>query len=119
PIMAVGLALNVTCVLVALSGVNLHQFLIALFLLGVGWNFLFTGSTTLSLQTYSPEEKDRAQGALNFFVFATLALSSFASGVLVTTRGWALLNYGSLVPVALTAASLVWLWTQQRRALAA
>jgi MFS family permease len=58
-----------------------------LFLLGVGWNFVFTGSTTLSLSAYTPEEKDRAQGALNFFVFATLALSSFASGVLVTTRG--------------------------------
>ena len=88
----------------ALSGVELHQFLVALFLLGVGWNFLFTGSTTLSLSAYAPEEKDRAQGALNFFVFATLAVSSLASGVLVTTQGWTLLNYGSLVPVALTGA---------------
>ena len=77
---------------------------------------MYTGSTTLSLQTYSPEEKDRAQGSLNFFVFATLALTSFASGVLVTTRGWELLNLGSLVPVALTGAALVWLWMQQRRA---
>ena len=67
------------------------------------------------MQTYSPEEKDRAQGALNFFVFATLALTSFASGVLVTTRGWELLNLGSMVPVALTGAALVWLWMQQRR----
>jgi MFS family permease len=116
PIMGVGVVLNAACIAVALSGVDLHQFLIALFLLGVGWNFLFTGSTTLSLQTYSPEEKDRAQGALNFFVFATLALTSFASGVLVTTRGWELLNLGSMVPVALTGAALVWLWLQQRRA---
>jgi len=115
PIMGVGVVLNAACIAVALSGVDLHQFLIALFLLGVGWNFLFTGSTTLSLQTYSPEEKDRAQGALNFFVFATLALTSFASGVLVTTRGWELLNLGSMVPVALTGAALVWLWMQQRR----
>ncbi|MDP1998894.1 MAG: MFS transporter [Rhodoferax sp.] len=116
PVMGVGVVLNAACIAVALSGVDLHQFLIALFLLGVGWNFLFTGSTTLSLQTYSPEEKDRAQGALNFFVFATLALTSFASGVLVTTRGWELLNLGSMVPVALTGAALVWLWMQQRRA---
>jgi MFS family permease len=115
-IMGVGVALNALCILVALSGVDLQQFLIALFLLGVGWNFLFTGSTTLSLQTYSPEEKDRAQGALNFFVFATLAVSSLASGVLVTTRGWQLLNVGSLLPVALTAAALVWLWLRQVRA---
>ena len=114
-IMFVGVLLNALCIAVALSGVDLHQFLIALFLLGVGWNFLFTGSTTLSLQTYTPEEKDRAQGALNFFVFATLALSSFASGVLVTTRGWALLNFGSMLPVALTASALVWLTLNQRR----
>ncbi len=114
PIMGVGVALNAACIGVALTGVDLHQFLIALFLLGVGWNFLFTGSTTLSLQTYTPEEKDRAQGALNFFVFATLALSSFASGVLVTTRGWELLNLGSLVPVALTGAALGWLGLQRK-----
>jgi MFS family permease len=116
PIMAVGVLLNALCIGVALSGVELHQFLIALFLLGVGWNFLFTGSTTLSLTTYTPEEKDRAQGALNFFVFATLAVSSLASGVLVTTRGWALLNAGSLLPVALTGVALAWLWLRQRRA---
>jgi MFS family permease len=114
PIMGMGVLLNALCIAVALSGVDLHQFLIALFLLGVGWNFLFTGSTTLSLQTYTPQEKDRAQGALNFFVFAVTAISSFASGVLVTTQGWQLLNAGSLVPVALTGAAIVWLQTRPK-----
>jgi MFS family permease len=109
PVMGIGVALNLACVLVALSGVQLHQFVVALFLLGVGWNFLFTGSTTLSLAAYGPEEKDRAQGALNFFVFGTLAVSSLSSGVLVTTQGWTLLNYGSLIPVAMTGAALLWL----------
>ena len=109
PIMGVGVLLNLLCIGIALSGVELHQFIAALLLLGVGWNFLFTGSTTLSLQTYTPVEKDRAQGALNFFMFATLALTSFASGVLVTTSGWAILNLGSLLPVALIGAALVWL----------
>ncbi|MES2632512.1 MAG: MFS transporter [Pseudomonadota bacterium] len=109
PVMGVGVALFLACIVVALAGVELHQFLIALFLLGVGWNFLFTGSTTLSLAAYGPLEKDRAQGALNFFVFATLAITSLASGVLVTTQGWTLLNYGSLVPVVLTGAALVWM----------
>jgi MFS family permease len=116
PIMGVGVLLNAACIVIALSGVDLHQFLIALFLLGVGWNFLFTGSTTLSLQTYTPAEKDRAQGALNFFVFAVTALSSFASGVLVTTQGWQLLNAGSLIPVALTGAAIVWLKTRPHAA---
>ena len=112
PIMGIGVLLNAICIGVALSGVDLHQFLIALFLLGVGWNFLFTGSTTLSLQTYTPQEKDRAQGALNFFVFATTAVSSFASGVLVTTQGWQLLNAGSLLPVLVTGAAILWLRRQ-------
>ena len=118
PVMGVGLALNFCCIAVALSGVELHQFTVALFMLGVGWNFLFTGSTTLSLSTYRPEEKDKAQGALNFFVMITLALSSLASGVLVTTQGWTLLNWGSIVPVAMTATALLWLAMRQRRATA-
>jgi MFS family permease len=113
-IMGVGVVLNFLCILIALSGQDLHQFLIALFLLGLGWNFLFTGSTTLALNTYAPEEKDRAQGAINFFTFAVLALSSFASGALVTTRGWALLNLGSLLPIVLTGVALAWLAFQRR-----
>jgi len=115
PVMGVGLLLNVACILIALSGVELHRFLAALFLLGVGWNFLFTGSTTLSLSAYTAQERDRAQGALNFCIFATLAVSSLASGVLVTTQGWQWLNLGSLVPVVLTGAGLLWLARVQRR----
>jgi MFS family permease len=116
PIMGVGVMLNLVCIAIALSGVNLHQFLIALFLLGVGWNFLFTGSTTLSLQSYRPEEKDRAQAAINFFVFATMAVTSFASGAIVTTQGWQLLNLGSLLPVALIGGALLWLAWARRAA---
>ena len=108
-IMGVGVLLNIGCIAVALSGVDLHQFLFPLFMLGVGWNFLFTGSTTLSMQAYTPQEKNRAQAAINFCVFATMALTSFASGALVTTQGWAWLNWGSLIPVTLTGAGLVWL----------
>ena len=115
-IMATGLALNIACVLIALSGVEFKQFLVALFLLGLGWNFLFTGATTLALTAYRPEEKDKAQGALNFCVFTVLALSSLSSGVLVTTQGWTLLNLGSLLPLALTGLALAWLCLKQRAA---
>ena len=114
PIMGVGVVLNVACILIALSGQDLHQFLIGLFLLGVGWNFLFTGGTTLAMQAYRPEEKDRAQAAINFAVFSTMAVTSFASGALVTTQGWTLLNLGSLLPVAVTGAALLWLARHQR-----
>jgi MFS family permease len=110
PVMALGVLLNVACIVVALTGVELMHFTSALFLLGVGWNFLFTGSTSLSLAAYRPEEKDRAQGLINFFVFGVMAFSSFASGALVTTQGWWWLNAGSLVPVALTGWLLLWLY---------
>ncbi|TXH80946.1 MFS transporter [Thauera aminoaromatica] len=115
-IMGVGVVLNFACVAVALSGQDLHQFLLALFLLGVGWNFLFTGATTLSMEAYRPEEKDKAQAAINFVVFAVMAFTSFASGALVTTQGWNLLNVGSIAPLALTAAALGWLALLRRRA---
>ncbi|MFT4243444.1 MAG: MFS transporter, partial [Acidovorax sp.] len=116
PVMGAGVALNLACVAVALAGLELHHFTVALLLLGMGWNFLFTGSTTLAMQAYRPEEKDRAQAAINFFVFATMALTSFASGALVTTQGWALLNRGSLLPIAATGLALAWLAAQRRNA---
>jgi len=115
PVMAVGLALNLLCVAIALSGIDFKQFLLALFLLGLGWNFIFTGSTTLAMTAYRPEEKDKAQGALNFCVFAVLALTSLASGVLVTTQGWTLLNIGSLLPLGVTALAIGWLALSRRR----
>ena len=102
-----GLVLNVLCVGIALSGQEVSQFLWSMLVLGVGWNFLFTASTTLSTQAYRPEEKDRAQGVLNFCVFATMTLTSFASGALVTTEGWHWLNMGSLLPLGLVALALL------------
>ena len=56
-----------------------------------------------------------AQAGINFFVFATMAVTSFASGALVTTKGWELLNYGSLVPIGLTGLGLIWLALHERR----
>jgi len=116
-IMAVGIALNFLCIGVALTGTDLHQFLIALFVLGVGWNFLFTASTTLSLQAYRPEEKDRVQGILNFCVFFVMAMTSFGSGALVTTQGWFWLNIGSIVPMAIMTLGLIWFVRQSSNSL--
>ena len=115
PIMFVGAVLNIICVVVALSGVDLMQFLVALLLLGVGWNFLYTGGTTLLTQAYRPEEKNRAQGLMDSCVFWTMAATSFASGALITTQGWTWLNLGSLLPIALVIAALLWLVVRQRK----
>ncbi len=108
PVLWAGVALNLACIALALSGIDLMHFTASLFLLGVGWNFLFTAGTALALQSYRPEEKDKAQAAINFCVFAVMALSSFSAGALVTTRGWPLLNMGSLLPLALVAGLLLW-----------
>jgi MFS family permease len=113
-IMGVGVVLNLLCIAIALTGVDFNQFLFALFLLGVGWNFLFTGSTILAMTAYRPEERDKAQAAMNFFVFSTMAFTSFGSGALITSQGWNILNLGSLVPVAVTAGALIWLSSTRR-----
>jgi len=113
PVMGVGVLLNLACIGVALTGQEPQQFLVALCMLGVGWNFLFTGSTTLAMQGYRSEEKNRAQALINFCMFATMAFTSFASGALVTTQGWNWLNLGSLVPVLAMGAGLLWLYVKQ------
>ena len=119
PVMAVGAVLNFVCVAVALSGVDLMQFLVALFALGVGWNFLYTGGSTLLTRSYRPEEKNRAQGMMDTCVFWTMALSSFSSGALITTQGWTWLNLGSLLPITLVLSAVVWLGVSNRRPAAA
>jgi MFS family permease len=116
PVMAAGVVLNVVCIAIALAGVELMHFTVALLALGVGWNFLFVGGTTLFTQAYSPEEKTTAQAAMDTLIFTTMTLTSFSSGALVTTSGWTLLNLGSIVPVVIAGAAIGWLALQRRGA---
>ena len=109
PIMVTGLLLNAACVVLALSGTDVMYFLGALLVLGVGWNFLYIGGSTLATHTYAPEEKTKAQAALDFCVYATMTLTSFSSGALVTTGGWTAMNLGALAPIGLLAVALLWL----------
>jgi len=107
--MATGVLLNLGCVILALSGQDVMHFMGALTVLGVGWNFLYIGGTTLLTETYRPQEKTTAQAAMDTTVYATMTVTSFSSGALVTTGGWHWMNWGSLVPIAATAAALIWL----------
>ncbi len=116
PVMVTGLALNVVCVLIALSGVDLMHFLAALITLGVGWNFLFIGGTTLATEAYRPEERTTAQAAVDFCVYTTMTFTAFGSGALVTTGGWQAMNLGALLPLALLGGALAWLALRQRQA---
>ena len=114
PILSAGVLLNLLAIAIALSGIEVMNFLISMFIVGVGWNFLFTAGTALSLKAYRPEEKDKAQGAINFCVFSVMMVTSFSSGALVATQGWTLLNYISLIPVALTGIAVLWYVWQDR-----
>ena len=92
------------------------HFIGALFVLGVGWNFLYIGGTTLLTEAYRPEERTTAQGAMDFWVYATMTLTSFSSGALVTTGGWTSMNLGTLLPLGLLGAALLWLASHRRAA---
>ena len=98
-----------------LSGSDLLHFISALFLLGVAWNFLFNSSTVVAMTTFKPEEKNKAEAAINFCVFGTMALSSFSSGALVTTQGWQFLNLGTLIPTVIVALSIMWLYLKRHQ----
>lgn len=109
PVMATGALLYLGCVLFALSGEDVMHFAGALVALGVGWNFLYIGGTTLFTETYRPEERTTAQAAMDTTVLGTMAITSFSSGALVTTGGWSWMNLGSLVPLAAMVLALLWL----------
>jgi len=91
-VIGAGLVLFAACATTALQGVAVPNFLFALVLLGVGWNFLYTGGTTLLTEAYRPAEKAKTQGINDLIVFTTMAVSSLASGAMVSTAGWEAMN---------------------------
>lgn len=120
PLMFVGAALNLVCIGIALAGVAVANFWWSLVLLGVGWNFLYIGATTLLTETYRPEERAKAQGLNDQSIFMVMAISSFTSGMTVTAAGWARVNLLALPLVAAIAATIVWYgWRSRARKAAA
>lgn len=99
-----GFALLAGHVLVVLHGVAFANFLLALVLLGVGWNFAFVGATALLTTTYSAPEQAKAQAANDFTVFAFVAIASLSSGWLYDRFGWQALNQVGLVALVVAAA---------------
>ncbi len=109
-ILMAGVVLMVACIGFALSGVTLLHFWWALFLLGIGWNFLYIGGTTLLTETYRPEERAKVQGSNDFMVFGVQAVSSISAGALVLGGGWTLLNLyaiPAIVVIAIAVAALI------------
>jgi MFS family permease len=110
-----GVVLEAVSVAIALSGVTVAHFIAALALLGVGWNFMYTGGTTLLTEAYTPAEKSKTQGANDFIVFSIMGVSSFSSGALVSVAGWDKMNAGALPVLVVVAAAVAWLaWLRAR-----
>ena len=118
-VMLAGVVLLATHVALALSGTALPYFISALTFLGVGWNFLFIGSTTLLTQTYTPAERGRAQAFNDFTVVIIGLLSSASSGVFLAFLGWQKMNLILLPWLGLAAVALIWFARRQRLAAAA
>jgi MFS family permease len=114
-----GLAILIVSGVVAMAGITLWHFWGALILLGFGWNFGFIGATSMVTRCYRPEERNKVQSFNDFLIFGSLALSSLASGKLLVSFGWEVVN-GVLFPVIVIAGGLlIWLVLRDRSARAA
>jgi len=113
-IMFIGALLLIACAAVALSGQLYSHFLIGLVLLGLGWNFLYIGGTTLLTEAYLPSEKAEVQGINEFMVFSSTAFTAFSSGYLLHTLGWEKLNYYTLPVIGFAACIILLLGWQVR-----
>ena len=91
-IMQIGFALLLGHVAITLLGFEFLNFLSALILLGVGWNFAFIGGTTLLTQTYRPSEQLKVQAINEFAVFGLVAMATLSAGWLYDRFGWITLN---------------------------
>lgn len=115
PIMLAGATIFVGHVLMTLTGTGFGSFAIALVLLGVGWNFMYIGGTTLLTTTYAPAEKARAQAINDMTIFAVGLACSFSAGGLLEILGWQKMNLVLLPWLLLAAAALAWLGVRQQR----
>jgi hypothetical protein len=119
-IVATGLVILASAGAVAISGVELENFFIALILLGIGWNFGFIGATAMLAASHAPEERGRMQGMNDMLVFGCVTLASFASGGLMNCSGgtpeagWTAVNLFMLPFLALAGGALIWLTMRPR-----
>ncbi|MBN8189309.1 MFS transporter [Salipiger thiooxidans] len=114
-IVALGLFILACAGGVALTGVELEQFFLALVLLGIGWNFGFIGATTMLAASHAPYERGRMQGLNDLIVFGGVTMASLASGGLMNCsggsaqEGWTAVNMAMAPFLVLAGGALIWL----------
>ncbi|MEK9671896.1 MAG: MFS transporter [Rhodospirillaceae bacterium] len=114
PILYSGLALFVIAGAFAISGIGLGHFGAAMICLGVGWNFLYVGGTTLLTEAHTPGEKAKVQGINEFLVFGSTVIGTAVSGGLLNLVGWDAVNYGMAPFLSATLIATLW-YTFSRR----
>lgn len=117
-ILIAGSVLCGASIVIHLSGIGFMNFLSGLVLVGIGWNFLFTGGTTLLTQTYTPEEKAKVQGLNDFFIWGTISVGAVTSGAVQHSVGWDAVNLVMAPLVVIVFATTLWLRFSGRKAAA-
>ena len=114
-VMLTVVVLNLGCIAVALAGLEVAHFWGAMVLVGVGWNFMFIGGTSLLTECHTPSERGKVQGANDLAIFLTMIVTSLSSGLLFTLQGWELMNQLAVPFLLLTGIAMLWLAAVQRR----
>lgn len=115
-LMALGVAALAATLIIALQGHEYLHYWSSLLLLGIGWNFLFVGGTSLLVRSYRPAERFSAQAANDFCVFSVAAAGSLLAGVVIHSVGWEGVLWSSVPALLVMCAALVWLALVQRTA---
>jgi MFS family permease len=113
-VMFAGVGFLFAAIGIALSGISVPHFWLALVILGVGWNFLYIGGTTLIAGAARPAERAKTQGVNDLIIFVVLGTSSFSSGLLLETNGWRTLNLLALPLAAAIAVAIAWFALKRR-----
>lgn len=118
-VMLTGVLLLSVCIAIALMDVTVAHFWFSLVALGIGWNFLYIGGTTLLTETYLPAERAKVQGVNDLIVFSTQAITSAASGWMLHRGGWPTVNYLAVVLIVIMGVAILTLMWKRRAAVAA
>jgi predicted MFS family arabinose efflux permease len=115
-VLALGCIAMFLCVGLNLTGSGQTSLWIALVALGLGWNLLFIGGTTLLTRTYTPEEHSKSQGLNDFAVYASIAIAAVAAGAILADWGWRAVNIAALPVIAMIVVAVAWrAWVQRGR----
>jgi len=117
-VMLSGVILLATAIIAALAGETVPHFWVALFALGLGWNFTFIGASSLLTETYHPDERAKVQALNDFTVFGTVALASLTSGALLHFFDWRTVNLAAIPVISLAGMAIIFLIIRRRRSMA-